>query len=239
MSDLPIKPLRIDAAANYIDAIYRLTEGRDEAATTNALAEELGITSAGVSIMIKRLAAQGLVDLTPYEGVKLTAEGLRRALRIIRRHRILEIFLVNILGFGWHETHPRARALERVIDDAFEDRMDEILGHPTRCPHGNPIPTRDGQLLPLTDVALTSVEPGTSGTISRVTTDDADELKYLSSLGLALDLPVRLVEIAPFDGPVAADLNGRTVHLGPRLADSIRINVHENARGAARREAAG
>ena len=214
-----------DATLHYLDVIYRLTQ-QGEAANTTDIAEKLGVTPSGVSVMLKRLAERKLVQLTPYKGATLTPQGRRLALRTIRRHRLVELFLHKVMGFEWHEVDDHAHALETAITDALEDRMDEMLGHPTRCPHGHLIPRKDGSLPEVNDVPLLSLPVGSTGVIRCVDTDNSDWLRYLGEQGLQPGVSIVLKDIAPYDGPVTIQTSAGLVMIGRNLAGLIYVEVN-------------
>ncbi len=211
-----------DATLHYLDVIYRLTQQADAANTTD-IAEKLGVTPSGASVMLKRLAERKLVQLTPYKGATLTPQGRRLALRTIRRHRLLEMFLHQVMGFEWHEVDDHAHALETAITEPIEDRMDEILGHPTRCPHGHLIPNKDGTLPAVNDVPLLTAASGTTGVIRCVDTDNSEWLRYLGEQGLKPGVRVVLKGIAPYGGPVTLETPAGTIAIGQNLAELIYI----------------
>ncbi|MCS7061196.1 MAG: metal-dependent transcriptional regulator [Anaerolineae bacterium] len=211
-----------EATLRYLDAIYRLSQ-HGEPAGNNALAERLNVTPSAASLMLRRLARRGLVEIKPYKGVVLTARGLSIALRTVRRHRLLEVFLVQVMRFPWHHVDRHAQALQTVIDQEFEDRIDQITGHPTRCPHGHIIPTREGVLPPVADVRLLDCPVGTSGVIRCVDTDRDDWLEYLGRLGLVPGAHVTLESIAPFGGPATLRTEREVITLGFQLAEVIWI----------------
>jgi len=211
-----------DATLHYLDVIYRLTQQADAANTTD-IAEKLGVTPSGASIMLKRLAERKLVQLTPYKGATLTPQGRRLALRTIRRHRLLEMFLHKVMGFEWHEVDDHAHVLETAINEPLEDRMDEMLGHPTRCPHGHLIPRKDGSLPEVNDVPILTVPPSTTGVVRCVDTDNSDWLKYLGDQGLKPGTPVKLKDIAPYGGPINIETPEGTLAIGQNLAELIYI----------------
>lgn len=211
-----------DATLHYLDVIYRLTlDG--QAANTTEIADKLGVTPSGASVMLKRLADRKLVLLTPYKGAMLTPLGKRIALRTIRRHRLLEMFLNQVMGFAWHEVDPHAHALETSINEAFEDRMDEMLGHPTRCPHGHLIPNKDGELPEVNDVPLMTQTAGARGIVRCVDTDNSEWLKYLGEQGLMPGADVLLRSIAPYGGPITLETHHGAVSLGRNLAELIYV----------------
>lgn len=201
----------------YAAEIYRLQQDLPYV-TLSTLCEHVNASPQAVSRMIRRLKNVSLVVHEPYRGVRLTPEGERVALPAIRRHRLIEVFLVQVMRFGWEEVHGLADVLEPGIDQVLEDRIDELTGHPSRCPHGDPIPTRDGVMPPLNDVSLVALEPGATGRISRVRTHDRDKLRYLAELGLVPDVRFRLQARAPFNGPLRLRAGKEEYVIGHELA---------------------
>ena len=206
----------------YLGEVYRLEHSR-QGVTTGALAERLDVSSPAVVRMLRKLDQAGLVRHKPYEGVALTHAGELEALRSIRRHRLLEAFLVDVMRFGWHEVHDHAHGLESAINDEFEDRMDELCGHPATCPHGDPIPTKDGHMPTTRDEPLTELQTGAGGTLRRVKTDDPDKLRYCAELGLVPGASLAVVNRAPFNGPIRVRANGQEHVLGAELAMALRV----------------
>lgn len=166
---------------------------------------------------------------TPYKGVVLTAAGEREALQSIRRHRLLEVFLVKVMGFGWEEVHEQSHGLQLTITDTFEDRMDVVCGFPTQCPHGDPIPTKDGKIAPTNDQPLVEAMVGASATVRRVKTDDADKLRYIGELGLVPGTLIHIVNRAPFNGPLRLQIGAgakKNEHIiGTEIAQVLRVEV--------------
>lgn len=201
----------------YAAEIYRLEQDHPYA-TLSMVAERVDASLQAVSRMIKRLKRAGLVEHEPYKGVRLTPEGEKAALPAIRRHRLAEVFLVKIMKFGWDEAHHITDVFEQGIDEVLEDRMDDLTGHPTRCPHGNPIPTKDGVMPDLNDRSLTTLGPDKMGHISRVRTDDGEKLRYLAELGLVPGIGFRVVSKAPFNGPVRIQVDENEYVIGHELA---------------------
>jgi DtxR family Mn-dependent transcriptional regulator len=222
---------RSAAVDQYLHALMLLTD-HGQQADTGDLAAKVGVSPAAASQMLKKLADLGLVKLEPYRGADLTTEGLHRALRIVRRHRLLELFLHRIMGFDLQDLHSRARALEAVIDEAFEEKMDAMLGSPRIDPHGRPIPGKNATWPKLGDAPLLDLPPGTSGKISRITTDDADAIKYLHGLGVRPGSVVVLEGVAPFDGPASVRVRGNLVHLGRRLAQTLHVSEEAPKKGS-------
>lgn len=213
------------ARREYLAEIYRLQTSTDESITTTALALRLDVTPPAVVRMMRRLAHEGFLKRQPYKGVRLTPEGEREALKSIRRHRLLEAFLVTVMKFGWDEVHTHAHSLEPAINDQFEDRMDELAGYPKRCPHGDPIPSKDGVMPILNDESLMEFPIGTKAVISRIRNHTPEKLRYFAELQLFPGTSISLVGRAPFKGPVRIK-NGTGEHvLGAELAEQIFIEA--------------
>lgn len=211
---------------DYLKAIFKL-EAESDTATTNDIAERLSVAPASVSGMIRRLAEQGLLEHERYRGVRLTDEGRRVALDTIRRHRIIEVYLTDRLGYAWDRVHDEAERLEHAASNELVDRMAEALGEPTVDPHGAPIPTREGVLEEAETTTLAELGPGERARIVRVGDGDPELLRYLDELGLVLDTLVTVLERAPFDGPITLhvgenDLATERV-IGPTVARELRV----------------
>ena len=215
-------------AEDCLKAVYELERAGDGAAvTTNDLAHRLALAAASVTGMVKRLAGQGLIDHARYRGVRLTEQGRRTALRTLRRHRVIETYLVSVLGFGWDRVHDEAERLEHSASDELVDRMAAALGDPAVDPHGAPIPTRDGGIAEgPAGCALSEVAAGDRGRIARVEDDDAERLRYLASLGIRPGVEFELVERAPFGGPLTVRIAGVPRQLGPQLAAHVVVIAH-------------
>lgn len=209
-----------DATLHYLDIVYRLTIN-GEAATTSEIAKRLGVTASGASVMLKRLSERRLIQLTPYKGALLTPQGRRIALRTIRRHRLLEMFLVKVMHFAWHEVDEHAHALETSINEAFEDRMDAMLGHPTRCPHGHLIPDKDGVLPKVDDIPLLELPVGARAVVRCVDTDESDLLKYVGDQGVIPGSGIVMHSIAPYGGPVTLETEHGVCSLGRNIAEIV------------------
>lgn len=213
--------------ALYLAEMYRLG-GEDDYVASSALADELDVSSPAVSRMADRLHELGLVERIPYKGIRLTPDGVREGLRVIRGHRLAEAFLVRVMDYGWHEAHDMADALALAADDAFITRMDAKAGHPTRCPHGEPIPTLEGLMPELDDVPLTELHRGDESSISRVKVREEEKLIYLEQVGLVPEAWLRVVSRAPFDGPIGVLLEGGEVVVGWELAQKLRVQRVES-----------
>ncbi len=209
---------------DYLKAIYDLERDAHPAAT-NDIAERLAISPASVSGMMRRLAEQGLITHEPYRGARLTTDGRRAALRTLRRHRILECYLTEVLGYPWDRVHDEAERLEHAASEELIERMADALGNPLHDPHGAPIPTREGVVEETTHRALSDVGAGENVRVRMVMDDDGDRLRYLAELGIRPGSIIRLLGRAPFDGPITLwvgdGAGGVTRAVGPALAAQV------------------
>jgi DtxR family Mn-dependent transcriptional regulator len=208
---------------DYLKAVFSLQQEGEEAVSTNDLAEKLGISAGSVSAMVKRLDEEGLVEHVPYRGVTLTPSGERLALRVLRRHRLLELFLTEELGVPWNRVHEEAEVLEHAISDDLIERIAEKLGDPGFDPHGDPIPSRDLVLETRATEALSELDPGTRARFVRISDQNPEMLSYLSSLGIALGDELQLVAREPFEGPCRVRAGGETLTLGVPLASAMQV----------------
>jgi DtxR family Mn-dependent transcriptional regulator len=186
---------------DYLKAIYDLERDAQPAAT-NDIAERLAISPASVSGMMRRLAEQGLITHEPYRGARLTADGRRAALRTLRRHRILECYLTEVLGYPWDRVHDEAERLEHAASEELIERMADALGDPLHDPHGAPIPSREGVVEETTRRTLADASAGENVRVRMVMDDDGERLRYLAELGIRPGSIIRLLDRAPFDGPI-------------------------------------
>ncbi|MFQ5590211.1 MAG: metal-dependent transcriptional regulator [Phycisphaerae bacterium] len=219
---------------DYIKTIHAL-EAQEEKATTKRIAERLGVKMASVTGMIKHLAAEGYLRHTPYYGVKLTETGRRVAVDLIRRHRLIELFLCKTLGLTWDEVDADAEVLEHVVSDRLIGKIYEYLGRPAFDPHGSPIPMKNGAIPPPQGVPLDEMGVGDSGTVIEVSDRDPAFLRYLTKLKLKIGSEIRLRERAPFGGPVTLQLGGRKVSLGRDACARVRVRVTSAGRAKRRR----
>jgi DtxR family transcriptional regulator, Mn-dependent transcriptional regulator len=211
---------------DYLKVIYGLTE-RGESASTSAIADALDIQPASVSGMVKRLAESGYVRHAPYRGVHLTAEGTREALRIVRRHRVIETYLAQRLGYSWDDVHEEAERLEHAASDDLVDRMAAALEDPRHDPHGAPIPTRSGDVETVDHPTLAEVEVGQEVRIRAVQDEDAERLRYMEARGLLPGVTLSVETRAPFNGPVTVRLGGKKGEIqtvGHELSTRIRVS---------------
>lgn len=208
------------AMREYLAEIYRLQEDEPTVSTTS-LAERLGVSAPAVPRMLKRLKRAGYVKHIPYQGVELTEHGQEEALRELRRHRVLEVFLVEVMGFTWDEVHEHADQLGQGLNDTLTERMAVMTGEPSRCPHGEPIPDSVGNLPEVDDICIINLNVGHKGKVSRVRTDDPERLKYFASLGLVPGAEFAIVGRAPFNGPMRLRVGRDEVVLGVELTKSL------------------
>ena len=222
MSAAAIPPLSAPVE-DYLKAIYEL-ELVGAPASTNDIADRLAISPASVSGMMRRLAEQRLITHEPYRGVRLTGAGRKAALRTLRRHRILECYLIEVLGYEWDGVHDEAERLEHAASDELIERMAARLGNPTQDPHGAPIPTRDGRVEEARLRTLAGVALGERVRVRRVQDEDAERLRYLAELGIRPGALVRILDRAPYDGPLTlwvGENAGTTRAIGVGLAAEV------------------
>lgn len=205
---------------DYLKALYQLG-GADKPVPTRELARRLGISSPSVSEMVARLSAQGMVEHDRYRGQLLTREGRKVALELVRHHRLLEMFLVQILGYSWDEVHEEAERLEHVISERMEERIFELLGRPELDPHGHAIPTLAGKVRPVSNRPLTETKAGERVMVQGVSDDDAEKLRELDRRGLHPGARMVVVAGSAFEGPIEVRIKGRRESVPLGLARSI------------------
>ncbi|NDK90913.1 metal-dependent transcriptional regulator [Gordonia desulfuricans] len=207
---------------DYLKVIWTSQEWAEVKVTTKLLADKMGVSASTASESIRKLADQGLVSHEPYGAVTLTDAGRTAAILMVRRHRLLETFLVRELGYGWDEVHDEAEVLEHAVSDRLMARLDAKLGHPDRDPHGDPIPALDGSVPSPAADSLADVEVGTSGTIARISDTDPEMLRYFDQVGVALDCTVTVIEKRPFAGTISITVNdAEPIDLGDIAARAI------------------
>jgi DtxR family Mn-dependent transcriptional regulator len=211
------------AVEDYAKAIYALQTAVAGPVSNNALAERLGVSPASASAMVKKLGGLGLVEHVPYRGVELTPEGRRVALEVLRHHRLLELYLARSLGVPWDRVHDEAEVLEHHISEELEELIAEKLGNPTRDPHGDPIPTRELELVEEFAATLDSLEPGASGRFTRISDSDPEMLRYLADRGIAPGDDFLVVDKQPFGGPLFVRFGAEVHVVGGRLAAAMRV----------------
>src|SRR6266852_3984873 len=214
--------------SDCLKVIYAMQE-RGLKVTTSAVHEQLGVSDATVTMLFKDFAEAGWVEHTPYRGVRLTPLGERKAMEVIRHHRLLELYLARQLGYTWDKVHAEADKLEHVISEEFEDKLDELLGYPTIDPHGDPIPSKDGVVVARSGMKLSQLKDGQSAQILRISDQDSEKLCYLGQLGLYPDTEIQLLNRAPFGGPLHILVGKPPLQvaqmLGAELAEQIIVTL--------------
>jgi DtxR family Mn-dependent transcriptional regulator len=203
-----------------LKAIYRVS--RDGEAHTGVLAERLGLSPGTITATVKRLADRGLVDHKPYKGVELTREGRQAAIAAIRRHRIIERFLADMLGYAWNEADRLATRFEHDIPQEVEDRLFVALDRPNACPHGFPIPAKETAEMPLMP-PLYALEPGDTAVVAVPGSTDPEVVAFLDTLGLRPGVLVEVKEKHPFDGPLVLRVDGKERTLGATVANQVYV----------------
>lgn len=208
---------------DYIKAIYKAGSDTGTVATQD-LAGRLGVSAPAVSKMMRRLAELGLISHTPYQSVELTRSGEKMALEIIRHHRLLELYLVQAMGFTWDNVHEEAERLEHHISEEFENRIDELLHHPATCPHGDPIPTRSGSIARTSNRALAMQQAPERLVVRRVSDEDSGLLRHFKSLGVVPGVQIEFVRKEPFEGPLVLRIAGKLVRITPQAARGVFVD---------------
>jgi DtxR family Mn-dependent transcriptional regulator len=221
IDDKPISKERED----YLKTIYHHQQNEAPVRTTT-IARSLGVEPASVTGVIKRLAELDLLEYQPYKGVILTEEGERVALEVVRHHRLIELYLIEALGYSWDEVHEEAERLEHAVSSLFIERIAHALGNPHIDPHGSPIPTEQGEIEPRGGVALDAVRVGQGGHIAQVDDDDPELLRYLGELGIRPGAEVAVLGIAPFGGPIRLNVSGKSQAIGPEAASHVYVRLH-------------
>lgn len=205
---------------DYLKAIYELGGG-EEIVNNKDISRILKVTASSVSEMIKKLVDEGYIVYLPYKGVKLTEYGVDEAVKVIRKHRLWEVFLVKYLGYKWHEVHEEAETLEHFTSEKFEKHLDIFLNYPESCPHGNPIPLNASHFNKYR--SLDSLVIGEESILRRVT-DERELLKYVAHLGLSIGDAIKVVDIALYNGPITLEKKGREIVIGKEAAEKIFVD---------------
>ena len=226
MSD-PIRQLS-QSEENYIKAIYELSETSNLAISTNLLADRLSTKASSVTDMLKKLSEKKLLTYQKYQGCNLTDTGMSIALSIVRKHRLWEVFLVDKLQFGWDEVHEIAEQLEHIQSVQLTNKLEDFLGYPKVDPHGDPIPTRDGQIEHCTaSVDLVSCEIGTRLVVMGVEDGTPEFLQYLSKIELKLGSSIQIIEKLSFDGSIIVEFDNKQVQFSQKVASKIFVKCPE------------
>jgi DtxR family Mn-dependent transcriptional regulator len=216
---------RSAAVEDYAKAIYSLSERSNGGASVSALAERLGVAPASVSAMVTRLTELGLVEHQRYRGVHLTDAGELIALEVIRHHRLLELYLAEALGMPWDRVHDEAEILEHAVSQEVSDLIAAKLGEPSRDPHGDPIPSRDGTVDQSPTVSLQSLEPGANGVFTRVSDSNPELLRFLSSKGIAPGMRFEVLDKDPLDGPLYVRFGEQVHPLSGTATRTMRVEL--------------
>lgn len=219
--------LNHQAIEDYLKTIYVLAdEEEDERVSTSRIAEARDVKPASVTNMIQRLARLNLVDYEKHNGVKLTDSGRQIALEVIRHHRLIELYLMEALGFSWDEVHEQADILEHVISEKLEERIAAALNHPTVDPHGDPIPTVEGAIFSVDMQPLSTLKEGEQARVGRIVDDaNSEMLRYLADVGLTPGTTFHVRDVGPFDGPITIKLDGEEKIVGFTVASAILVEL--------------
>ena len=212
-----------ESTENYLKSIYSLEKERGEVLTTQ-LAQRLKVTPASATGMLRKLAEMKLVSYKKYQGVILTNSGRKIALEVVRHHRLLELYLNEIMGVPWDKVHLEAEKLEHAISEELEDRIDEMLGYPTKDPHGSPIPSKTGRVEKSSSLVLADLKAGQRALIAEVDDEDSELLRYAGDLGLFPGESVTVIAIAPYKGPLTLKLKEKEVIVGREAAQKILVS---------------
>ncbi len=215
--------LNHQAVEDYLKTIFML-EQEESPVSTSRIASAREVRPGSVTSMIQRLHKLNLLHYEKHRGVTLTDSGREIALEVIRHHRLVELYLIEALGFSWDEVHEQADILEHVISEKLEERMAAALNYPEFDPHGDPIPSKEGHISETKNEPLTALSAGTTAIVSRIPDDaDSDLLRYLGELGLVPGNEIEVIDLAPFDGPLTVLIRGETQVVGFKVADSVLV----------------
>jgi DtxR family Mn-dependent transcriptional regulator len=218
------------AMQRYAAEIFRLQQDAPFVGL-NELAESASSSMQATARMVGRMKKLDYLDHELYRGVRLTSKGEQIAMPALRRHRLVEVFLVKVMKYGWDEAHELSDTFALGVNDIVEDRIDEITGYPKRCPHGEPIPSKDGVMPVVKDIPLVDVLSGSDCVISRVRTHDMEKLKYFAELGLVPGVPFHLFSCAPFKGPLRLQMKPQDHLIGYELAGALWVEVTKQGEG--------
>ena len=218
------------AMQRYAAEIYRLQQDHEQV-PLSLLSSHIESSAQAISTMVKRLNKGGYLVHEPYRGVRLTPAGEKIAMPSLRRHRLTEVFLVKVMGYDWAAAHELSDVFEKGINDEIEDRVFELAGRPTRCPHGEPIPSKDGVMPIVKDEPLVNVPSESDCIVSRVRTHNPDKLRYIAELGLVPGVPFHLLSCAPFQGPLRLQMKPHDHIIGYELSQSIWVEVTKKGTG--------
>lgn len=219
-------PIRLseNSSENFLKAVYVLQQ-QSERVSTNALADALNVKAPSVTDMARRLEGEGYLDYQKYRGVALTEKGHTVAMRVLRRHRLIELYLMEELGYELHEVHQEAEVLEHHVSDRFIEAIEHKLGHPDIDPHGDPIPTADGIMIQRDLLQLSEIQINRIATVARLRAEGDDMLQHILDRGLELHARVEVINRDPFDGPLTVIVNGKQRIVGHNVAASIWVEI--------------
>jgi DtxR family transcriptional regulator, Mn-dependent transcriptional regulator len=220
---MAVRPEISNAVQDYAKAIWTLGQRSTQPVSTSAISERLEVSPASASAMVKRLESMGLVAREPYHGVRLTRAGERVALEVVRHHRLLELYLAEALGMSWDRVHEEAEVLEHAISPELSELIAAKLGNPTRDPHGDPIPSAEGEIDEVPTLALADLGAGQRGRFARVSDSNSEMLRYLSDRGIGPGDELELIGREPFGGPLTVRAHGRDHAFGDQLARAMRV----------------
>lgn len=212
---------------NYLKAIFSISLSLNKAVSTNAIAEKLKTKASSVTDMIKKLSEKNLVDYQKYQGVLLTEEGKKIAIRIIRKHRLWEVFLVKHLDFSWDEVHEVAEQLEHVKSTKLTQELDRYLDYPTHDPHGDPIPDQNGKIVHHGDTMLSSLNEKQSGIVMGVKDSSPSFLKYLDNASIKLGSAVNVIEKVAFDDSMCIEIEGTKLSISHQISKNLFVKKSE------------
>jgi DtxR family Mn-dependent transcriptional regulator len=222
--------LNHQAIEDYLKTIYAL-EQEERPVSTSRIAQARSVKPGSATSMIQRLDRLNLVNYEKHYGATLTEAGKQLALEVIRHHRLVELYLIEALGFGWDEVHEQADILEHVISEELEEKIAAALNYPSFDPHGDPIPSREGLMVQVETLALADLPENTAAVVSRVPDNaDGDFLRYIAELGLVPGNELFIIEAAPFDGPLTVEINGKIQVVGHKTAATIRVEILQTAK---------
>lgn len=213
---------------NYIKTIYHLSKDSQKGVSTNAIAQSLQTKASSVTDMLKRLSDKQWVIYKKYQGVLLSEEGKKHALKVIRKHRLWEVFLVEKLHFSWDEVHEIAEQLEHIQSDKLVEKLDIFLGFPTTDPHGDPIPDRNGKISTRKKMLLSELPKQAQGICVGVKNTSKDFLQYLSKMQIAIGNTIQVIDIEPFDGSYLIQINEQQVYISALIAQNIYIQTNQS-----------
>jgi len=211
---------------NYLKAIFSISQHSAKSVSTNNIAEKLNTKASSVTDMIKKLSEKGLIDYKKYKGSSLTEKGKKRAIKIVRKHRLWEVFLVEKLNFNWGEVHDLAEQLEHIESDELTERLDKFLNHPTKDPHGDPIPDADGNIRSKDSILLSNCERNTFYNVASVKDNSSEFLQYLEKHSINIDTKLKVLEKFDFDDSITIQINhNKNLTVSKKVCSNVYVNI--------------